>query len=312
VERFGRIVIPTFNSRRWLDLCLPAVLEQAGTAWDVVVVDNASTDGTPALVSERWPSVKLVRLERNIGYGGAANAGAAAAPGGHLLVLNVDTVLQESALDLMHSALAENPDVGVVGPRLLHSDGRLQPSVHEFPTLGRLFAEALFLDRVPGIGARLSYHGRWYDYRQPSRCDFLTGAVLMIRDAAWEASGGFDPNYFFFVEEVDLQRRLARLGWRAMIDPRSVVVHYGGKLPIPAERFMSSHYGYARYFRREGGAAAAWTARAALCLTALTRAIAWSGVAARSRSSPEARRWARMFWGVFARSALDLLRASRA
>ena len=312
MERIGRIVIPTYNSRRWLEGCLNSVLEQADAAWDVVVVDNASSDGTPALVREGWPSVRVVELERNVGYGAAANAGADAAPDGHLLVLNVDTIVCDGALDAMCDALTDNPDVGLVGPRLVHGDGRLQPSVHEFPTVGKLFAEALFLDRLPLVGARFSYHGRWYDYSRPARCDFLTGAVLMVRHEAWEACGGFDPGYVFFVEEVDLQRRLASLGWPALIEPRAKVVHFGGKLPIPAERFLRSHEGYARYFSSDVSRGTPWLARAALSLTALTRAIAWTLFwVARPGSRPDSGRWAAMFWRVFGRSAVRLLGGRR-
>lgn len=309
MERIGRIVIPTYNSRTWLKGCLDSVLEQADGAWEVVVVDNGSGDGTPALVREGWPSVRVVELTRNVGYGAAANAGAEAAPGGHLLVLNVDTIVREGALDAMLAALAGNPDVGLVGPKLVHGDGRLQPSVHEFPTIGKLFAEALFLDRLPLVGARFSYHGRWYDYTRPARCDFLTGAVLLVRAEAWESCGGFDPRYIFFVEEVDLQRRLAALGWPALIEPRAEVVHFGGKLPIPADRFLRSHEGFARYFASEPVPFGALLARLALCLTALTRAIAWTLFwALRRGSHPDAGRWAAMFWRVFGRSALRLLR----
>src|SRR3954470_8857613 len=96
----GTIVIPTFNSRRWLETCLPGVLAQAGEEWEVVVVDNASSDGTAAEVRERWPAVRVVELPENVGYGAAVNAGAETSQaGGHVLALNVDIELEPHALE---------------------------------------------------------------------------------------------------------------------------------------------------------------------------------------------------------------------
>jgi N-acetylglucosaminyl-diphospho-decaprenol L-rhamnosyltransferase len=301
----GTIVIPTFNSRHWLESCLPGVLEQAGDGWEVVVVDNASSDGTAAEVRARWPGVRVVELPENVGYGAAVNAGAG---DGHVLALNVDTELEPGALARLAEALGDDPGLGAVGPRLLDPDGSLQPSVHELPTVGALFAEALFLDRLPGgLGDRLGYHERGYDYAAPRQVGWLTGAALLVRDAAWRQSGGFDPSFFFFVEEVDLQRRLHALGWSVAIEPRAALIHHGGKQPLSPELFLHSHEGFARYFAKHEGPAAARLARAALCLAALTRALAWTVVPlVRPGAAQEAGRWRSMFWNVFKRSAREL------
>jgi N-acetylglucosaminyl-diphospho-decaprenol L-rhamnosyltransferase len=285
---------------------LPGVVEQAGDDWEVVVVDNASSDGTPAEVRRRWPSVRVIELDRNLGYGAAVNAGAGA---GHVLALNVDTQLGPLALERLAGALESDPGLGAVGPRLLDPDGSLQPSVHELPTVGALFAEALLLDRLPRVGDRLGYHSRSYDYRDPRAVGWLTGAALLVRDSAWRQSGGFDPDFFFFVEEVDLQRRLHELGWSVAIEPRAAVVHHGGKQPLAPELFLHSHEGFARYFAKHDGPRKARLARAALCLAALTRALAWMAVPlVRPGAAEEARRWRRMFWIVFTRSAKALVR----
>jgi GT2 family glycosyltransferase len=285
------------------------VLDQAGDEWQVVVVDNASSDGTAEEVRARWGTVRVVELESNLGYGAAVNAGAGTSPG-HVLALNVDTELEPGALARLRSALEADPRLGAVGPRLLDPDGSLQPSVHDLPTVGALFAEALFLDRLPnGIGDKLGYHSRGYDYSSPQRVGWLTGAALLLRDTAWRECGGFDPAFFFFVEEVDLQRRLHALGWSVAIEPRAAVVHHGGKQPLAPELFLHSHDGFARYFAKHGSPASARLARAALCLTALTRALAWAvAPLLRPGAAADARRWRAMFWNVFARSARELAR----
>lgn len=278
------------------------MLEQAGDEWEVVVVDNASSDGTAAEVRGRWPAVRVVELAENVGYGAAVNAGAAAGtPGGHVLALNVDTQLEPAALAKLVGALEADPRLGAVGPRLLDPDGSLQPSVHDLPSVAALFAEALFLDRLPAaLGDRLGYHARGYDYAAPRRVGWLTGAVLLVRGTAWEQSGGFDPQFFFFVEEIDLQRRLQALGWEVAIEPRAAVLHHGGKQPLSPELFLHSHEGFELYFAKHGGPAQARLARAALRLAALTRAIAWSLVPlVRPARAGDARRWRTMFWAVF-------------
>jgi N-acetylglucosaminyl-diphospho-decaprenol L-rhamnosyltransferase len=217
--------------------------------------------------------------------------------------------LQHGALELLREALDAAPEPGAVGPRLLEPDGSLQPSAHELPTVGALFAEALFLDRLPLVGDRLGYHARGYDYREPRTVGWLTGAALLVRGSAWQACGGFDPDFFFFVEEVDLQRRLHALGWSVVIEPRAAVVHHGGKQPLEPEVFLHSHEGFARYFAKHDGPLHSRLARAALCLAALTRALAWAVVPlVRPAAAGEARRWRAMFWKVFTRSARALIR----
>jgi GT2 family glycosyltransferase len=224
-----------------------------------------------------------------------------------VFALNVDTRLAPHALERLGAALDSDAGLGAVGPRLLDPDGGLQPSVHELPTPGALFAEALFLDRLPLVGDRLGYHSRSYDYKEPRAVGWLTGAALLVRDSAWRQSGGFDPDFFFFVEEVDLQRRLHELGWSVAIEPRATVVHHGGKQPLAPGLFLHSHEGFGRYFAKHEGPREARLARAALCIAALTRALAWTAAPlVRPSAAAQARRWRRMFWIVFARSARAL------
>ena len=303
------VVIPTYDSRSWVDGCLSSVLAQRGVRLAVAVVDNGSRDGTPEDVSRSWPEVKLIALTRNVGYGEAINVGARVLPAGHVLALNVDVRLEPDALRELVGVLEKNPTVGAVAPRLTNPDGTLQPSAHRFPTLTKLFGEALALDRLPVVGTLFDYHLRRYRYNAARSVDWVSGAVLLVRREAWEALGGFDPQYPFFVEELDLQRRLADQGWRVVLEPATAVVHFGGKRPIAPEVFLQAHAGLERYFGLAGGRSAAAAARAVLCMTALTRAIGWTILSLFDRPNrAEAQRWASMFIRVFWRSTLLLRR----
>jgi N-acetylglucosaminyl-diphospho-decaprenol L-rhamnosyltransferase len=306
------VVIPTHDSLSWVDACLSSVLAQDGVDSTVAVVDNGSSDGTVEHVARRWPSVALIALTDNVGYGAAINEGARALPRGHILALNADTTLGPGSLCKLVAVLEADGRVGAVAPRLLNPDRTLQPTAHRFPTLTRLLGEALALDRLPVLGRAFDYHCRNYDYDRAREIDWATGTVLLIRQEAWETVGGFDPAYFFFVEEIDLQRRLTTEGWRIVLAPAAVAVHHGGKKPIAPDLFLHSHAGFERYFALTSGRGTAGAARAVLCLTALTRALGWILIALIDvRRREKGRRWASMFIRVFLRSAFLLARIPR-
>jgi N-acetylglucosaminyl-diphospho-decaprenol L-rhamnosyltransferase len=296
-------VIPTYNSRKWLDGCLASIVG-AGREPDVIqVVDNGSTDGTPDYLARRWPDIMLLRLDRNLGYGGAVNAGAALWPRHDVLALNIDTNAAPGAVDRLVAALASDNRLAVVAPRLRNADGSVQRSMYEFPSLARFARQVVGLDsrdvrRLVAADAALSgIHA----------VDWAPGVALLVRRHAWDAVGGFDPAYRFFVEEVDLQRRLRDAGWGVAVDPAAEVTHHGGNVPRPAALFALSHDGWERYFGSREGRVRQVMARALLCAIAATRCTAWLALAAsRPARRREALRWAAMFAGTIALSAARL------
>jgi N-acetylglucosaminyl-diphospho-decaprenol L-rhamnosyltransferase len=220
------VVIVSFNAREHLERCLDAV---AGGEHEVVVVDNASSDGSPALVRERFPSVRLVELEENVGFGAANNAGVEAASGRWLLLLNSDAWPVDDALDRLVAFAEAYPRAGIVGPRLRNTDGSLQPSVRGYPTLWRIATEYLFLRRLaPRSDALNAFYGGGFDHASVREVEALKGAVLLARREAYEQVGGFDPAYFMYGEEMDLCYRVRRAGWAVVFDPDAEFVHVGG------------------------------------------------------------------------------------
>jgi hypothetical protein len=220
------IVIVSFNAREHLERCLDAV---AGDAHEVVVVDNASADGSPALVRERFPSVRLVELEENIGFGAANNVGMEAASGDWFLLLNSDAWPVDDAIERLAAFGDAHPRAGIVGPRLRNTDGSLQPSVRGHPTLWRIATEYLFLRRLaPRSRALNAFYGGGFDHGSVREVEVLKGAVLFVRREASQAVGGFDPAYFMYGEEMDLCYRVREAGWSVVFDPEAEFVHVGG------------------------------------------------------------------------------------
>jgi GT2 family glycosyltransferase len=221
------VVIVNWNTRDLLRDCLRTVLAEAPP--EVVVVDNGSTDGSAEMVRRECPTVELLVLASNPGYGAGCNAGIRATSAEHVLVLNSDTLLEPGALAALGAALDASPTAAVAGPRILNPDRSVSRSA--FPFLGpgaTLFHHEPFASIAavfPPLRDR--YMGPW----RPARAGavpWVLGAALAIRRRAFDEVGGFDESYEMFCEELDLSWRLRERGWRTVYAPVTDVIHVGG------------------------------------------------------------------------------------
>ena len=211
------VVVVSYNVRDHLVRCLEAVVDRGH---EVVVVDNASTDGTPELVRERFPSVRLVELPENRGFGAGNNAGMEVAGGDWFLLLNADAWPVDDAVERLAAFGDEHPEAAVVGPRLRNPDGSLQRSVRGFPTLWRLATEYLFLRKLaPRTRALNAFYGARFDHESVREADWLYGACLLVRRAATQEVGLFDEDFFLFSEETDWCYRFREAGWKVLFYP---------------------------------------------------------------------------------------------
>jgi GT2 family glycosyltransferase len=251
------IIIVSWNVRELLRACL-ASLPAGDPAVEVIVVDAASADGTPAMVPVEFPHAHLIASPDNLGYTRGNNLGLRAARGNSLLILNPDTEVLGDALARMQAYLAEHPRVGAVGPRLEYPDGTVQSSRRRFPTLGTAFFESTWIKHRMPRSWRRHYFVEDVPLDATTAVDWVVGAALMVRREAWRQVGDFDEGFFMYSEELDWQRRLKAAGWEVVYLPDARVVHHIGQsaAQVPAATHIRFNTSKVRYFRKYHGQAA--------------------------------------------------------
>jgi N-acetylglucosaminyl-diphospho-decaprenol L-rhamnosyltransferase len=271
------VVVVTHNASGHLERCLESV---ANGPHEVIVVDNASSDMTPDLVRRWFPSVRLIELPENIGFGAANNVGMEAAAGRWHLLLNSDAWPRGDGIERLRAFADANPQVGVAGPRLVSPDGRVQKSVRGFPTLWRLATEYFFLRHLAPRSRLLNeFYGAGFDYRSRRPAEFLVGAVLLLRREAVDEVGGFDPAFFMFSEEVDLCYRMRAAGWAVEFTPEAEFVHLGGAstTPIWDRMFREQLRSHLRFLAKHGSLERAERARRLLVAALRLRGLVFRG-----------------------------------
>jgi GT2 family glycosyltransferase len=217
------VVVVTLNGLPWVERCLDSVRR-----YETVVVDHGSSDGTTALVRERFPEATLLEQE-NLGLAAGWNEGLRAASGRYVLILNSDAWVLGEAVERLRAFADEHPRAAVVGPRLRNPDGTLQRSVRGFPTLWRLATEYFFLRKLaPRSRAFNAFYGAGFDHESVREAEFVMGAALFVRQDAVAEVGPLDEKFFLFSEEVDWQYRFHAAGWSVLFYPGAEVVHVGG------------------------------------------------------------------------------------
>ena len=231
------VIVVSYNTRAMTLDCLASLAAETTVPHEVIVLDNASPDGSAAAIAEAFPDLQLIASETNHGFARANNIAARAARGAYLLLLNPDTVVLDRAVDRLVAFARRTPEAGIWGGRTLDAERRLNPmSVFGDQTLWSLFCRATGLT-VAFRGSAVfnpEDYGGWA--RDSERAvDVVQGSFLLITRALWEALGGFDPSFVMYGEEADLCRRARSLGARPRMTPEATIVHYAGA----ASRFRS-------------------------------------------------------------------------
>jgi N-acetylglucosaminyl-diphospho-decaprenol L-rhamnosyltransferase len=245
------IVIVTFNSAADIGTCLESILSAApDTAHEVVVVDNASSDGTVALVRERWPHVRVIEAGGNLGFARANNLGIRETASELVLLLYPDTAPAERSIDGLVAVLDSQPRVAVAGPRLVDEGGRAELSygsmIGPLAELRQKFLVHGHARSWPLVSERVERASR-----QPSFPDWVSGACLLIRRADLEQAGLLDERYFLYTEDVDLCAAVRGTGRLVRFCPEAEVVHARGasreSASGPAEQaYRRSHLAFYR------------------------------------------------------------------
>ncbi len=220
------VVVVSYNTRELLRECLRSHLDAAAAGLiTLTVVDNGSSDGSAATVADEFAeAVRLIETD-NIGYGAAVNLGAAEGAGEWLVAANADVAVEPGALGRLLAAARNDPALGAIAPRLILPDGSTQHSVHCIPGVLLTLALGLGLTNLsPRLGDRLCIEGHWNPDRR-RRIEWAHGAYLMIRRAAFESAGGFEPAQWMYAEDIEIAWRLRQAGFAVGYEPSARVGH---------------------------------------------------------------------------------------
>jgi GT2 family glycosyltransferase len=241
------VSIVNTNSRELLLACLESL---RGAEAELVVLDNASEDGSADAVRERFPDVRLIAQEFRAGFGANHNAVIRATSGRYVYVLNEDTTAADWGFERMVGFLDAHPRVAALGPRLVYPDGRPQDSAWRFPTP---LVSALGLATLGKAGIKQSRGD------EPRRVDWVTGAALLLRRQALDEVGLFDEGFFLYSEEVDLQFRLSQAGWDVWFLPEVTVTHHESQFSaaVPERRINEMWRSRHRYWHKHHSGAGA-------------------------------------------------------
>jgi len=260
------VVIVSYRSRELLRGCLDSLrAHPPHVPMQVIVVDNASDDGTAEIVATDYPEVDLIASPTNLGFAAATNLGARRGDAPYLLALNPDTAVTGGALDTVLAAIEAHPEVGICGCRLELEDGSLDHAAkRSFPT------PISSLGHFTGIGRRRST-GPLAAYRAPEveagPVDAVNGAFMLIRRSALEEVGPFDEGYWMYMEDLDLSYALRQAGWGTWYEPAATVMHVKGGT-TGGERSVrlnwAFHRGMYRFYRKHYAAERSWALNAAV------------------------------------------------
>lgn len=251
------IIIVSWNVKEDLVNCLRSIEKNRPCEqFEVIVVDNASTDDTTETIKRDFPEIILVSNSKNRGFAAANNQGIKRSQGRYLLFLNPDTIIHAGSLDVLVRFMDDNSNVGACGPKLLNADGTTQPSARRFPTFRGALYRHTFLR---SLRIFRSEYKKWlmkdFEHDRQMDVDQLMGSALMVRRSVIEQVGDMDESFFMYYEEVDLCYRIKKAGWRTVFVPEAVITHLGGQSAgrIPTKKRMMMLTSMLIFFRKHRG-----------------------------------------------------------
>ncbi len=283
--------------------CLHSIYENAKELdfdFEVVVVDNVSTDGAVEMMARDFAQVQVIRNTERHGFGQNQNTGIRACKGQYIFIYNDDTLLHKNALRILCDFLDQNPKVGLVGPRLVNADGSLQLSCYKFPAPARYIWENLLLSAAFPDSTIFGDYRNW-KHDAVREVDFVIGAAMLVRRAVVEQVGLFDELFFMYSEETDWQIRIKNAGWQIMLCPDSVVTHLGGQSSESTKdrQFCEFNRSAVKLIKKHYGSLGALVQRSAMIFGLLIRISVWSVVfvikpSKRQKAEQNIKTWTRL------------------
>jgi hypothetical protein len=271
------IIIVTWNGRQFAWECLDSLRSYGDNPKvEVIVVDNASTDGAPEVLEQDFPWVRLIRNSANLGFAKANNIGIAASAGKYVCLINSDVKVPADCLRKMQAYMEANPSVGMLGPQMLCPSGLVGRSYMRFPTFWRGFCDALALRRLfPNSRSLTGIMMTDFDNSQTAEVDVLNGWLLMVRREALEQVGLLDERFFMYGEDIDWSYRFQKAGWKRVYFAGARAFHYGGGSSelAPTRFYVEMRRANLQFFRKHYGRGGFFAFLAATCLHEMVRVI---------------------------------------
>jgi len=271
------VIIVNWNTKKLTGDCLSSINKY--TKWiryEVILVDNASTDGSQKYLQKKFPQVRFILNKENLGFGKANNQGVKIAKGRYVLFLNSDTYLLENSLKILIKKADRTENLGALGPLLLNEDKSIQQSVGFFPHLPQIFYWMSFIDDLPGGTLLKPYHVDHDSfYKKEHEVDWLTGAALLIPRKIFDQVGGFDEKIFLYGEDIDLCRRIKDQNYRIIYSPVSKIVHIrgGSSNRISTRAFIGEYQGLKYLYKKFKGPISLQILSLFLKIVALARVV---------------------------------------
>jgi GT2 family glycosyltransferase len=262
------VVILCWNDLKVIAACLRSLYEGTRVVdFEVIVSDNGSTDGSIEFIRQNYPETRFIENRKNLGFAGGNNAGIRESYGELILILNPDTILHDGALDRLVAFADQHPEAGGFGCRVVNPNGSYQITARPFPTIWRYWLRAFWLQRLAHVSDIFisDHYSRWKGDRERV-VDWQSGCCVMFRSDLLKRLGGFDEQFFYTYEEVDLCRRVWNAGYPILFTPQATVTHLGGqsvnRFPVRFE--LERHRNAYRYFYKHFGAQGARRCRRTL------------------------------------------------
>jgi GT2 family glycosyltransferase len=251
------VVIVGWNAKQYLELCLESLAKAPPRrSMEILVVDNASTDGSVEMIEAKFPCVKLIKSGENLGFAKGNNVAIRQCQGRYIALVNPDVIVFAGCLDALADFLDENPQVGNVGPRVLNPDMSMQSTCRRFPTLWNNFCSAAGLStRFKNSRFFAGEHMFYFSHDRTLAVDVLVGCFSMIRREAFDRVGLLDEDLFMYGDDVDWCRRARNAGWQVVFHPGGQAIHDRGKItaPYPVRFAVAQQRSVLHYWRKHHG-----------------------------------------------------------
>lgn len=251
------VIIVSWNAKAHLLNCLHSLIDTAnGYSQELIVVDNASSDGSPDVVASQFPAVKLIKNAENLGFAKANNIGMQTSRGRYVCLINSDVIVLEGCIEKLMAFMDENHNVGMTGPRILNPDHSLQVQCRRFPTIWNNICQALGFNKLFPKSAIFSEpFMNYWAHDKVQKVDVITGCFWMVRRKAVDKVGLLDEDFFIYAEDIDWCKRFNKAGWDVLFYPEAEAIHIGGASSdnAPIKFYLEMQKADLQYWRKHHG-----------------------------------------------------------